>query len=184
MNVYVIRQEFNLARRTKSDINEHLDYLRELAAECNHVVEAGVRYVVSTWALLLGCACKGGKVVSYCWNRLPEITRAEEICKAAGVDWTYIDGDWLKHTIPETDLLFIDTNHFYSQLKEELRLHGSKARKYIVLHDTTSFGEVGADGKSPGLWQAVEEFVARGEWKVLERRTHNNGLTVLSRMGR
>jgi hypothetical protein len=163
------------------DMWEHMDHLRRLAEECDHVVEGGVRHVVSTWALLLGCACRGGTVVSYCWNMLPQIERALRICAAERVDWHFFDGDWLKREIPETDMLFIDTNHFYSQLTEELAKHGPKARKYIVLHDTVHFGEVGADGKRPGLWQAVEELVAKGEWYIKEHHPNCNGLTVLAR---
>jgi hypothetical protein len=32
---------------------------------------------------------------------------------------------------------FIDTLHTGEQLRQELRLHSSRVRKYIVLHDTT-----------------------------------------------
>ncbi len=87
----------------------------------------------------------------------------------------------LKVGIEETDLLFIDTWHVYEQLKEELRLHGSKARKYIVLHDTTTFGENGEGEGRRGLWPAVEEFLAVGEFQIKERFQNNNGLTILVR---
>lgn len=183
MNVKVnlIDTQYRVARDTPSDINEHVTRLYELALECDSVVEAGVRYVVSSWAFLLGCACRGGRVDSYCWNHIKEIEDAQRICETAQVSWNFHAGDWLKAEIPETDLLFIDTNHYYSQLCEELRMHGGKARKYIVLHDTTSFGDVGQDGKAPGLWQAVQELCRCGTWKVLERKTNNNGLTVMGR---
>jgi hypothetical protein len=177
-----IKQEYDDARDTPSDINEHMETLFNLASECNSVVEAGVRYVVSTWAFVYGCACRGGKVDSYCWTLLPEIQRAINICKSAGVSWDFHDGDWLKGEVPVCDLLFIDTNHFYSQLKEELRVHGPKAARYIVLHDTEHFGLVGADGQTPGLWQAVEEFVNKGSWRVKEHRRYCNGLTTLERI--
>jgi len=36
------------------DIREHLDTLREYASRCNSVTELGVRWVVSTWALMAG----------------------------------------------------------------------------------------------------------------------------------
>lgn len=176
-----IEAEFHHAATTKGDIEQHLGRLYELALECDHVVEGGVRYVVSTWAFILGCSCRGGKVVSYCWNMLPEIQRAIDLCSREGVPWEFHDGDWLTQEIPETDMLFIDTNHNYSQLADELAKHGPKARKYIVMHDTTSFGEVSQDGSRPGLWKAVKDFVAKGKWRVKERYTHNNGLTVLER---
>ncbi len=178
---HLIEPEFENAKSQKSDINEHIQVLHDLATECDTIVEAGVRYVVSTWAFVWGCACRGGRVDSYCMTMLPEIQRAIDLCGSEEVPWYFYEGDWLKQEIPETDLLFIDTNHFYSQLKEELRIHGPKARKYIVLHDTENFGQVGADEKSPGLWQAVEEFVAEGNWRIKEHYTNCNGLTVLEK---
>lgn len=181
MDYTIIKTEYHTARKMKSDINEHIETLYDLSLQCDNVVEAGVRYVVSTWAFILGCACRGGTVTSYCWNMLPEIQQAIDICKRADVSWIFHDGDWLQREIPETDLLFVDTNHFYSQLTEELQLHGNKARKFIVLHDTTNFGEVGADGKRPGLWRAIEEFVDQGKWHVQTRYTNCNGLTILRR---
>ena len=182
MSIYPrVEAEYDKAKSTPSDISEHVQTLHDLARECNSVVEAGVRYVVSTWAFIYGCACRGGIVNSYCWNILPEIQKAVALCRAEGVKWKFHEGDWLQIEIPKCDLLFIDTNHFYSQLTEELRLHSNKSRKYIVLHDTTSCGEVGADGKRPGLWQAVEEFVAEDNWYVQKRYTNRHGLTILKR---
>jgi hypothetical protein len=177
-----IEAEYNRAKATKGDIDEHLPTLLALAKECDHVVEGGVRYVVSTWAFILGCSCRGGKVVSYCWNLIPEIERAIKICSDAGVPWEFHDGDWLQQEIPETDMLFIDTNHYYWQLKKELEKHGPKARKYIVCHDTKSFGRVSQDGTVPGLWAAIEEFIRNGQWIVKEHHENCNGLTVLERI--
>jgi hypothetical protein len=177
-----IEDEYLEACRNDSDMKEHMPTLYNLARECSHVAEGGVRYVVSTWAWIWGCACTGGEVHSYCWTEIPEITRAKQICENEGIRWCFYDGDWLQRDIPETDLLFIDTNHFYSQLKEELRVHGPKARRYIVLHDTVTYGEIGADGTKPGLWQAVEELEAEGQWRIKEHYGNCNGLTVLKRV--
>ncbi len=177
-----LEKHYKNACEVPTDMSEHMPTLYELARECSHVVEGGVRYVVSTWAWLWGCACHGGEVHSYCSSLIPEIQEAIDTCHGEGLPWHFHEGDWLQVEVPETDLLFIDTNHFYSQLKEELRLHGPKARKYIVLHDTEHFGQVGADGKTPGLWQAVEEFVAEGDWRIKDHYKNCNGLTVLERV--
>lgn len=177
-----IKEQYERVYSQGSDIKEHVATLYSLACNCSHIVEGGVRYVVSTWAWLWGCACQGGEVHSYCWNMLPEIQRAINLCKAEGIPWYFYDGDWLKREIPETDLLFIDTNHFYSQLKKELYVHGPKARRYIVLHDTERFGSRGADECTPGLWQAIEELVSEGDWCIKSHYTNCNGLTVLERV--
>lgn len=181
MSIQLIQREYENARDTPSDINEHVETLYNLALECNVIVEGGVRWVVSTWAFILGCACRGGEVHSYCWTLLPEIQRAIDLCQDEKVPWHFYGGDWLNREIPECDLLFIDTNHFYSQLKEELRVHGLRVQKYIAFHDTVSFGIVGADEKSPGLWQAIEELMAEGDWKIKDHYTHCHGLTVLEK---
>ncbi len=177
----LIEAEFVKARTTPLDIHEHMDRLYELALECDHIVEGGVRYVVSTWAFILGCACRGGKVVSYCWNMLPEIQRALDTCASDGVAWEFHEGDWLKAEIPETDLLFIDTNHMAAQLREELRLHAPKSRKFLVFHDTTRFGEISQDGTKPGLMGPINELVAQGEWEITEQYSNCNGLVVCRR---
>ena len=182
MKLGLILPEYHKAVHTTSDIQEHIPRLYRLAMECDHIVEGGVRYVVSSWAFIAGCAIRGGRVDSYCWNLIPEIAAAIDLCGEAEVPWYFHEGDWLQQTVPENDLLFIDTNHFYSQLKAELALHGPKATRYIVLHDTVTFGKVGADHKTPGLWQAVEEFIADGQWTIKEHYTNNNGLTILEKM--
>ena len=57
-----------------------------------------------------------------------------------------------------------------------------KARRWIVLHDTTTFATKGQESDPRGLWPAVEEFLARGTFAIKERRTNNNGLTILERI--
>ena len=152
----------------------------------------GVRNVVSTWAFL------SGNPKTYVGvDILPcPIQKAEQLAKERGIDFTFIQADTLdpNFSIQETDLLFIDTWHIYRQLVQELRIHGNKARKYIILHDTTSFGEedeghwdeyskrVGNPGEKRGLWHAIMEFLDENpQWGLLERYTHNNGLTILAR---
>ncbi len=47
-----IEDNYLRVRKEKSDINEHLGTLRDLARDSTHVAELGVRTMVSTWALL------------------------------------------------------------------------------------------------------------------------------------
>jgi hypothetical protein len=53
-----------------------------------------------------------------------------------------------------------------------------------VLHDTTTFGDTGEDEGTRGLWPAVEELLATGEFRLVARHENNNGLTVLERVAR
>ena len=78
--------------------------------------------------------------------------------------------------------MLVDSLHIYEQVAEELRLHAPKVRKYIVFHDTTTFADHGEFG-GKGIWPAVQEFIdSHPEWQMIERRTNNNGLTVLKKV--
>ena len=158
-----------------SDINEHLPTLRDLAKECKHITEMGVRGIVSTWGFVDGLE-KGGTLLSIDQSD-PSMYGAEtrvvkDACNDKGVNFTFRLADTLKIEIGETDLLFIDTLHHYEQLKKELELHSDKARKYIVLHDTVSF---------PDLMKAVDEFLEEKVWRVKKHYKNNNGLLILER---
>ena len=181
------------------DINEHLPTLRKYASQCEHVTEMGVRFAVSTYALLIA---KPKKVISYDLNyKFFKPYESEIKLFALGCDtsFQFIEADVLKTDIEETDLLFIDTLHTYNQLSQELRKHESKVRKWIILHDTVTFGDRDEDfyqnGEisehvkdmkidNKGLMKAFMDFLKENKkWKVKEHFTNNNGLTVLERIG-
>ena len=171
-----IERHFVLFRDTPADINEHMEKLREYASQCESVTEFGIGR--STWAFL---------------HARPKTLRCYDIRDAnfelqmrlgaeVGTDVRFERADSLSLTIEPTDLLFIDTYHVHRQLKAELERHSAMARKYIVMHDTEVFADHGEDSSRPGLWGAVEEFVAgHPEWRVTERLHNNNGLTILRR---
>ncbi len=194
-----LERKVNEIYQTPSDINEHIPTIVELSQECDHITEMGVRTVVSTWAWLAG-APKDGLVSydlynpKYWTGKYDPIKDVEDTAKAYGIKFEFIEADVCEIEIEETDLLFIDTWHVYDQLKEELRLHANKARKYICFHDTTSFAHHGEsthsdhkwDGKltqGKGLWDAVSEFLAENPdtWELKKRYTNNNGFTILNR---
>ena len=167
---------FDYLCKTQSDINEHLPTLRDLASECESITEMGVRYIVSTWAFAEGLK-NGGKLLSIDIKHPKEygatLTPIENHCKSKGILFGFFEGDTLAINIESCDMLFIDTLHTYEQLKGELARHSDKAKKYIVLHDTTS---------CPDMYIAVEEFLKEGVWEIQKRYTNNNGLTILKRV--
>ncbi len=167
---------YRLACAVPSDIHEHLPTLYALARECRHVTELGTRGGVSTTALLYA---RPDRLVCYDRARLPAVDALASL--AGRTEFVFHEVDVLAVEIEETDLLFVDTWHVYGQLKEELRLHAGKARKYVVLHDTTTFGDRGESAGHRGLWPAVEEFLAEGAFVLRDRAHNNNGLTVLER---
>jgi len=190
MNQLLIRDNYQQACKTPSDINEHLEVLYDLAKECTHITEMGVRSVVSTWAFMYR---NPSVLVGIDIHVHPNI----DIALNAYPKWKFIQADTLKIDIEPTDLLFIDTLHIYSQLKKELFKHGYKAKKYIVLHDTTTYGtsDEPTDWQTPeimenyqtenkkGLMPAVNEFLEfNKEWYIYRQYTNNNGLTILKRL--
>lgn len=175
----VLQEEYAKARKVKSDINENVHILHELAKECNTVIEMGVRTGVSTRTFLASDV----KLTSYDIVMSDEVTKLFKIANAKNKDAKYINADVLKIEIEETDLLFIDTLHTYKQLKQELQLHGNKAKKYLAFHDTHTFGTRGElQNDSIGLLPAILEFMIENpHWKFHIHKTNNNGLTVLKR---
>jgi hypothetical protein len=152
---------------TPSDMNEHMPTLLRYARLCEHITEFGVRDFVSTYAFLLA---NPKKLISYDIVK----TKLEEKIPIQD-NFDYRIEDVLKVDIEETDLLFIDTLHTYNQLKQELALHASKVRKYIIFHDTVTFG----DALNPAINEFLEEHK---EWVIKEVFTNCNGLTVISKL--
>ncbi len=193
--MYDLEQIINQIYLTPSDINEHIPTLIEYASECESITEMGVRAITSTWAFL-GSAPK--RLISYDMEDPSHygsnIQIVYDVAKQYGLNFTFTKADVLKINIEETDLLFLDTWHAYDQLKAELEKHSSKARKYIIMHDTTSYEYrdepltsentfEGEKSSGKGLWPAITEFLqSNPEWEIHKRYTNNNGLTILKRI--
>jgi cephalosporin hydroxylase len=161
-----------------SDISAHLPLLEFLARGCDHITEFGTRYAASTSALIAGCR---GKVVSYDIRTNKEIRRLQKINKPC--EWEFCIDNTLKlKSIEETDLLFVDTIHTYSQVKAELRF-APNVRKYIVFHDTYSQGEKSRDRpQEEGITRAIDEFLAANpQWRKVYEVKFNHGLTILEK---
>lgn len=163
--------------RTHSDIAEHLATLHGLAKECSHVTELGTHIGHSTTAFL---AARPAVLVCYDLVRQPAV---DVLARASqGTYFQFWQKDSLQASIDPTDLLFIDTLHDYDQLRAELLRHAGQVRRYIVLHDTATFGVEGETPGHRGLWPAVQEFCSLGVWRVKDQWHNNNGLTVLERV--
>jgi len=165
-----IEEQYQEFCNTPSDINEHLPTLRKYYDECAHVTEIGVRGCVSLHAAL---ASKAKKVVA-----IDILNVAVPICDKLD----FICANDLEIEIEPTDFLFIDSLHTYKQLKAELNLHSKNVRKYIGGHDTFMFGASSEDGTTPGLLQAIAEFLSENkDWAICYSTNNNNGLTILSK---
>ena len=163
-----------------SDIQEHLGLLCWLAMKCGTVVELGFRTGVSTSAFLAG----GAKVISYDISdgcKPYVLSLAKEHPKT----FTFKIGDSRKVKIPECDMLFIDTDHTEATTKIELDLHSRSVGRWIVLHDTDTFGlRDRPPGKGGGLRPAIKEFIHDPDnyWRPILDLPNNNGLVILERL--
>ena len=194
---------FNILHRTPSDINEHLQTLRQYAEQVNHITECGVRSVVSSYAFASALVGKNpNKLIQVDLDTNSAVINFGHECKNEGVNVCFYQQSDLECPLEDTELLFIDTWHIYGQLKRELDRWNKYVSKYIILHDTTvdaEYGETIRNGWNAvnqslqsgipideilkGMWPAVEEFIClHPEWVIEHRFTHNNGLTILKRI--
>ena len=63
--------------------------------------------------------------------------------------------------VSEIDLLFLDGSHQHEDVKADLAAWSPKVRGKIAMHDTS--------GNWKGVSQALEEFLAEGDWVVTDR---------------
>lgn len=175
-----------------SEIHEHLPTIKKYAQLCDHVTEMGVSAGKSSWAIV---AARPRVHRLYDINPGCDDAIRRRLAIDAGIDYRFETADTGNPAlqIEQTDLLFIDTWHTYDQLRKEFELHAHKVNKYIILHDTTIYGDSPEPGSyqgtvvplanpDKGLWPAVEEFLeANAEWQILERFHNNSGLTVLGK---
>lgn len=175
---------YNKRCSEKSDINEHLPTLYNLAKECKTIAEFGVRTVVSSFAFAYA---KPEKLICVDIEKHPNIDIFIDLCKNENIETEFYLCDSRKFELDPVDLIFIDTLHTYSQLKEELEVLGNKAKKYLVFHDTITFGHANEHnidtGEKTGLVPAISDFLKQNKnWKEYKTYTNNNGLTILSKI--
>ena len=76
-----------------------------------------------------------------------------------------------------TDMLVIDSYHHPNHLQKELDMHGRNVKKYIIAHDTSIL-----HGKmNDSLFQVLNAWASKNQWKILERVTKNVGYTVIGK---
>ena len=168
----IIEAKYKELCETPSDVHFHFPTIRKYVAEGDTVVELGVRYCVSTWALL---ANKPKTLISVDVMRPPE-KNLQEVVEAAldiGTDFNFVLGDSTQLIVEQPiDVLFIDTLHLYSQVVKELWRNAENTRKYIIFHDY-GIPEVGA---------CIHDFLYNPNWKWVEINGEGTKLAVVGRV--
>lgn len=163
-----------------SDVFMHCPTIREFASRCQHVTELGLNSLGVCVSVMAG---QPPTFIAYGKDE----KKIDEIVKElpSNVGRTHLKirtGDSLKLQIEETEMLVLDTYHVYSQLKQELLKHAGNVTKYIVIVNSYAFASHGEDGSSPGIMDAVIEFLADNErWEICHNERKNNGLLILRR---
>ena len=172
-------KEYQDACARDTDMHEHLPWISELVADCKHTTELGVGHAQSTRGFLR----HDNEHHSYEFQPYDTTIEYFKNAKNAGRNVTLHISDTRTIEIAETDVMLVDSYHSYEQVKTELELHANKVRKYILFHDTSTFGDRGQGGEA-GVWPAIEEFLDKNtNWVLVERRTNNNGMTLIKRIG-
>lgn len=170
----------------------HLPRLRQYAVGCDLAVEFGAQHGAATSALLLGAQ----RVISYdlvCSHRLVILALA------AGDRLILRQEDTRQAPVTPCDLLFLDSAHTYAQVAAELTRHADAVTRWLIFHDTMTFGSIGADGDSGmvswmpergqaipfahyGIRLAIDELQIRDpRWRVHAHFPQSHGLLVLKR---
>jgi len=186
-----LEEKYKQQLSNQGDMHPFLPTLKEYGSKCNHITEMGFRRGVSTWGLL---ASEPKTLISYDISSC----NSNEHESFSVSDFKLVKANTLEIEIEETDLLFIDTDHQYKQLRMELDLHSKNVKKYIIIHDTILFGKEDApwtpdkyddykhlldkypEGK--GLIAAINDFLKEtNEWEIHKIYEDHKGLTILRR---
>jgi len=164
----------------KRDLDQHMPRLRELAAQCPHVVEI-TRRAESSIALLAGIPQSMTTFV-FGTDADNPIYKTQETTQ--GTKWGILPmSDFLAPPIQlDYDLLFFKCPHNYHDLAADLARWAPRIRRWIVLHDTHNHGAKWEDG-GPGLASGMQAFLEQQpEWFVQSHSVEQWGLTVLGRI--
>lgn len=208
----IIKTNYIITCNKQNDLNPYCPVLDYMASNVSSVVEMGIGPLNlglnSTWGLLHGLnrstTSLPKKYIAYDYpshianNPLNiNIFYAQKLAKELNIYFNFIEANSVEVKIDNTDLLFIDTDHRYQHLMQELELHHSNVNKYILIHDTSGFygykedrpynhesrGELKNSPEKYGLWACVVDFLKlHPEWRILKRYEENYGLTILERI--
>jgi hypothetical protein len=183
---------YDLAHSRPTAMAPHLPRIRALASGLELAVEFGVKRGASSSALLLG----SDHVISYDIVATPQARHLERL---AGRRWEYRLQDTRTAPVTPCDLLLVDSLHTFAQVDAELRRHADAVRRFLVFHDTLTFGSVGADGETGqqiwayrpgvsvplcalGIRPAIDDLMIRDPtWRIVASYADSHGLLVLER---
>jgi hypothetical protein len=206
MNYIAIKHKYLSSQ--PSDINEHLPTILEYVKQSASALVLAGTSVQPYWTFTHGLINNNQEKKVLYYNTPAAIDKDEftnVIRHLKNLSITFSGDDYLVYDLPENttvDLTFIDSWHVYGCMKRELERFAPKTNKYIVMHDTTVDEWEGETIRcnldvaeqmqrtglpsyeiKRGVWPAIQEFLNDNpQWKLKERFTNNNGLTILEKV--
>lgn len=168
------------------NIHEHLPLLHTLSMESEGVLEIGVENGVSSTALIAGQDWRANnkKYAFYFGIDInPSSASAVDILAracTAQFPISFKAGRGAETQTPHgrVDLLFIDSLHTEDNIRRELNFHLDKVNKFVVLHDTETFGEKGEKEGTRGILHGIGLLLDTTKWIKYYDSPRNNGLVV------
>jgi hypothetical protein len=149
----------------------------QYAKKCINGMELGFGQGRASFALLLGLE----RLYSVDTYHEPNIKNmlvdyfGDKLITIESETFDFVDYD-------SVDLLLVDSVHTYDQVKKELKAHSLKINKYIMFHDTVSYGAIGQDNND-GIVKAINEFLEENkEWKIIYEVSNNHGFMILEKI--
>jgi glycosyltransferase involved in cell wall biosynthesis len=180
-------ETFEFLKQTPRDLDEHFDTLKELTMRVSeNNPEATVceftKRRESTIAFLAG---RPRALFSFQREMDPLVTMVAPRLAGAHTQFTLSQADPINiDPINPCDILYIDSEHTADRLLQELTIHASSVRRFIILRGTTMNAIAGEVPGSQGLGVAVAKYVEHNPdegWFVAAHFANQYGITVLSR---
>ena len=155
------------------------DAITKHLKECDSYMELGTHQGGSASAAML-TNTKSIQLVDIDFSRYNKFLKpiASKYCRENGIDLSIKEMDSRSlGVVKEVDMLVIDSVHKPEFMQEELDLHGSNVKKYIIAHDTST----NVRGSIDTLYNVLANFAKKNRLEVLERYTKNVGYTVLKK---
>ena len=163
------------ALKTPRDLNEHMETLKSYADKCDSIMEiterqeSTIAFLTSSAKKLISFQREQGKFIKDGMTNFPD--RFFNYSINEDISLVLKDESY--------DLAFLDAGHTYREVVSQLQNFGVRAKRFIILHDTTLYGSKGPDNQA-GKMKAISEFLKSNPlWTIIRQDHHQHGLTVL-----
>lgn len=184
MEDFDLDKEFAIHCENKNScytVSAQLPILKDYASKVDHITEIGVAIGNSARGFLAGRPKRMVGIDIKDWGK--DTQRIKDLASNNGIDYKYIIANSLSIQIEPTDLLFLDGNHSYDHVLQELIQHSPNVSKWIFLHDINAEGQMSPVGKPYAVLKATNDFLKiSNKWKIKLKDERQAGLMILERI--